>query len=311
MSNYIKTANSLIVFHDNRVHNVAVGSRAYGAALKAIENDDYDTAIQTIDKMAIIDTVYSNQADFYIENGVCYFRDEPLAPGLSRRLIDMARANAPLEPMLRFLRRLSGNPSNRSSTQLLDFLDKNSLPITEDGYFLAYKKITDNWKDCYSGRIDNSVGAVVSMPRNMVDDDPANTCSHGLHVASKAYLQHFYGERLILVKIDPADVVAVPLDYENSKMRVCRYVVLKEIDEPEERAVVTDTEGNDAYVRDDESEESEESAQYIIRHRDIGSLFLEEIDEGRWTEIRDNAFVFGSYGEASAECPVTGIVIPL
>ena len=84
--------------------------------------------------------------------------------------------------------------------------------------------------DVYTGTIDNRVGNVVSMPRNQVDDLSERTCSHGLHVCSIGYLTHYTGERLVAVKVNPRDIVSIPKDYENSKMRVCEYTVVQELD---------------------------------------------------------------------------------
>ena len=38
------------------------------------------------------------------------------------------------------------------------------------------------------------------------------------------------GNRLLAVKINPRDVVAIPTDYNNSKGRACQYHILKELD---------------------------------------------------------------------------------
>jgi hypothetical protein len=109
-------------------------------------------------------------------------------------------------------------------------LEKNSLPITPDGHFLAYKKVRYDYKDCHSGTMDNSVGQVVEMERNSVDDDKDRTCSTGLHFCSRDYLNHFGGERLVIVKVNPRDVVSIPSDYNGAKGRACRYEVVDEID---------------------------------------------------------------------------------
>jgi hypothetical protein len=122
------------------------------------------------------------------------------------------------------------NPSKRAVTELYGFLEKNSLPITPDGHFLAYKKVRFDYKDCHSGTMDNSVGTVVEMERNAVDDDKDRTCSTGLHFCSQGYLNHFGGERIVIVKINPRDVVSIPSDYNDSKGRACRYEVVDEID---------------------------------------------------------------------------------
>jgi hypothetical protein len=63
----------------------------------------------------------------------------------------------------------------------------------------------------------------------MVDEDPNNTCSYGLHVANWDYAYNNYGGKsdiMLEVEVDPADVVAIPVDYNQSKMRVCKYKVI-------------------------------------------------------------------------------------
>jgi hypothetical protein len=67
------------------------------------------------------------------------------------------------------------------------------------------------------------------MERNMVDDNRNNTCSSGLHFCSHSYLASFSGERTVIVKIDPADVVSIPSDYNDAKGRTCRYTVIGEV----------------------------------------------------------------------------------
>jgi hypothetical protein len=139
--------------------------------------------------------------------------------------------------MVKFTENLLENPSRRAVTELYLFLEKGNLPITSDGHFLAYKKVRDDYLDVYSGTIDNSVGQVVEMERNRVDDDKNNTCSYGLHFCSKDYLQSFSGDRIVILKINPRDVVSIPTDYAFTKGRTCRYEVIGEveIENPEER----------------------------------------------------------------------------
>ena len=140
-----------------------------------------------------------------------------------------------VDPMLRFLENLMENPSKRSVDQLYGFLEVNDLPITEDGCFLAYKMVDRNkdgtLTDHRTHTFDYSVGAEPArMRRNQVDEDPNNTCSSGLHVCAQGYLGEYYGGgTTILVKVNPRDVVAVPTDYNNAKMRVCEHVTVCEV----------------------------------------------------------------------------------
>ena len=126
---------------------------------------------------------------------------------------------------------LMNNPSYRAVNELYGFLEKNSLPITPDGCFLAYKKVRNDYMDIHSGTFNNSVGYICEMERNQVDDNQNNTCSSGLHFCSKEYLNHFGSgdSRTMIVKINPADVVSIPTDYNNSKGRTCRYTVIGEL----------------------------------------------------------------------------------
>jgi hypothetical protein len=83
----------------------------------------------------------------------------------------------------------------------------------------------------------------VTMDRSKVDDDPQHTCSSGLHVCADEYLKGYAtgsDNRTLVVEVNPADVVAVPYDYNFSKMRVCRYKVLAQI-EPKEIPDVLDS----------------------------------------------------------------------
>lgn len=153
----------------------------------------------------------------------------PIHKSVAKRIVEFYREGLPYEPLIRFWQNLEKNPSKDSKDQLFLFLTANHMPITPDGCFLAYKQV-DNKKgklvDNYTGRISNAIGKIVKMKRSSVDADRRTTCSHGLHVAAWNYAQGYSGDTLIEVKVNPRDVVAVPNDYDNEKMRVCQYKVI-------------------------------------------------------------------------------------
>jgi hypothetical protein len=144
-------------------------------------------------------------------------------------MLNAFKEGFPIDHFSRFMENLDANPSYRARNELVGFLDACELPITDDGCFMAYKKIRADWKDCYSGTIDNSIGQKPTMARRDVNEDPNQTCAAGLHVCSYSYLSSYSGERIVAVKIDPADVVSCPVDYNNSKLRVCAYEVVEEL----------------------------------------------------------------------------------
>ena len=162
---------------------------------------------------------------------------------LTQRIIEMIHNNDKVEPIINFLVNLMDNPSEGSVDQMYTFLEHKNLPITEDGCFLAYKAINRDYTDKYTGTISNKVGDKVKMPYNEVTADPKCGCSRGLHCGSIEYVRQYgefkldedgksVGDRLVTVKVNPSDVVSVPEDAEHQKVRVYRYVVHEEIENP-------------------------------------------------------------------------------
>jgi hypothetical protein len=154
---------------------------------------------------------------------------------LHGNLVDMIltlhRSGHSFERFLKFLDNLMLNPSKRAVDELYNFLAYVRLPITEDGCFIGYKKVQDDYLDCYSKQFDNSPGKVHEIPRNTVDDDKTRTCSYGFHVGSLDYAKNQYmsdSGRVMLVKVNPKDVVSVPVDYDGQKLRTCKYEVLSD-----------------------------------------------------------------------------------
>lgn len=146
------------------------------------------------------------------------------------RMMEMLALGLPLGGMIRFMENLYMNPAAFARAELYLWLEGTDLPITEDGHFLAYKYVNENFRDCYSGKFDNSPGQIVQMKgRHEVDPVRDHTCSTGLHFCSKSYIGYAGGPKFVLLKINPADVVSIPSDYDNAKGRTWRYEVLREV----------------------------------------------------------------------------------
>lgn len=169
-------------------------------------------------------------------NGVT-FEGEPVHGTIVSRIISAIQDQRDPKPLMRFLEKLKQNPSFRAVTGAYDWLEACGFPISEEGNFLAWKIVRDDYRDCPTGRFDNTPGRVVSMPRNQCDEDPNQTCSSGLHFCSTGYLSSFgpADQRVVMVEIEPQDLVAFPRDYNLSKGRCCRYRVVMEIPKDEAR----------------------------------------------------------------------------
>jgi hypothetical protein len=166
-----------------------------------------------------------------VRNGSLFFQGEEIHNVVVDRIFDFMAEGLPVEPLLEFLKRLLANPSKRSVDQLYTFLEHKALPITEDGYLLAYKGVNEDYTDCHSGKFSNKPGVVNEMRRNQVDDDSNRGCSYGFHVGSLEYATGF-GRKTVIVKVDPADVVSVPTDSSCQKCRTAKYEVLCDFNGP-------------------------------------------------------------------------------
>lgn len=157
----------------------------------------------------------------------------PFNEAVSKKVIAMiAEGNSP-HALINFLIKVRKNPSAVAQNELLLFCVANNFMIHSDGDIVAYKSVRSNYMDIHSGTVRNRVGDSPRMERNQVDDRRDVTCSYGLHFASYQYASTWttWGH-LMLIKVNPADVVSIPGDYNNQKGRCAGYTVIGEVSSP-------------------------------------------------------------------------------
>lgn len=165
------------------------------------------------------------------DDGVVYYRGEILHNDAVTRLLALLERGHDVTAVVNFIEKLKLNPNQAIVNELFRFLEFGKIPLTIDGDFLVYKAVRGDYKDIHSGTFLNAVGANPRISRQAVDPDRNQTCSYGLHVCSYAYLPHFANANghVMMCKVSPEDVVAIPTDYNNTKMRVCAYLVVEEV----------------------------------------------------------------------------------
>lgn len=225
----IKSATGMTLILDSATYNLQSDHVNYHKIVERLANKDYNGLEDLINVSKAVESF--GEGKLVVKGGVVYYNGKQLHGCITGSILGLIKDGFSVEPIVNFLDNLSKNPSFRAQNELYSFLEYGKLPITEDGCFLTYKKINKNWKDIHSGKFDNSIGAVCEMPRHEVDDNSNNTCSSGLHVCSYEYTKSFGGSdsRLVLCKVNPADVVSIPVDYNNTKMRCCKYQVVAEV----------------------------------------------------------------------------------
>ena len=247
---YLITGNAVVVVINNKQHTLSKGNIGFDALIDAIKEGRW-ADVQSLATPVTAVRKFSNGLVDVVDGQVTY-DGEAIHSVLAQKIADMFEQGFDIRPLTNFMKNLFSNPSKRAVDELYGFLEAGNMPITADGHFLAYKKVREDYKDVYSGTFDNSVGQVVSMIRNKVDENKDNTCSSGLHFCSFEYLKSFGGSRIMILKINPADVVSIPSDHYQQKGRTCRYEVIGEVPDHREN-ILSKTAVDTRWTRFDDS----------------------------------------------------------
>jgi hypothetical protein len=298
--NYTLTDTSITVLDESTFEPRTMPSThpAFEEVVEAVRAGDADEVRRIMDLPAVI-------ADFtqglvQVVDRVLYLNGRPLDTSATRRVLQFMDQGRPelAKPLCNFIEKVAQNPSRRAVYGLYDWAEKSGLPITPEGDIIAWKIVKEDYLDIYSSSFDNSVGKTVEVPRYEVDENPDQTCSHGLHVCSTAYLPHYGtgpGSRVMVVRVNPKDFVAVPRDYNCSKARVCRYEVIAEM--PREKAKT--------YLRD----------QYVYDPKFNNCGFRDgtldcDVEVGEFYRMRDGRVVeIQRYDDDGAEYPYCGRIV--
>ncbi len=173
--------------------------------------------------------------DYY---GNLYYKSikQPIPKALAQKMIEALDQNLSLDHLIKFWMNLQLNPNPEIVNTIFTFLEKQGHPITTNGYFLAYKSVKKDanligtYQPHHTGPYGNNIklGAVVNMPIEECDTDQNTLCGPGLHVGNMKYVKDFGGANSVILEVlvNPKNVIAIPADYNYTKMRVSEYYVL-------------------------------------------------------------------------------------
>jgi hypothetical protein len=220
----------ITVVLDGKSYSINAGNKLFTNALEAFKVNDWDAFISFVNPEIRLKSLYAKYEGIEVKDGNLYVFDEPVHSTLATRVLSFLEAGLDCVHLFKFILKLNLNPSKRAVDELYTFLEHRALPITDNGNFLAYKAVRDDYFDKYSGKFINTIDAVLEMPRNKVDDDKNVGCSYGFHAGTIEYAKQFSGGsgHIMLVEINPSDVVSIPTDCEFQKLRTCKYKVVGE-----------------------------------------------------------------------------------
>lgn len=177
------------------------------------------------------------------------YRGIPLKNGITSKILKMMKdGDKGFKSFAKFMAKVMENPSLQTRERLLVFAEAEDIDISEEGDLICFKNVRNDFQPSRAGcwvkhegvgefeyntkeRYLNEVGCVCEMPRSEVEDNESITCAVGLHVCSVSYLLSMWGTsgQTMKVHVNPADFVAIPTDYNNSKARVCKYTVVENV----------------------------------------------------------------------------------
>lgn len=324
--NYILGSDSLTVFVQGKSYTINKQAETFNLVLAGVRSNDVEKVLQAVNiKESITNELNKSSNLVRIEDDKIFYNSREVTGLIASRIFEVIRLGLDVTPMVKFLENLMSNPSKRATDEGFGFIESCFLPITPDGCFLAYKRVRADYRDVHSCTvlnkpydlftaedivyIDQSQGKLgevkvevisgvttVSMPRNLVNEDKDQTCSEGLHFCSYDYLTHFGGERIIVLKINPADIVSIPADYNNSKGRTCRYQVVGELEVENNLPVKAIPNGFDASYDDDWQEVQADVEEGVVESlpaaTNVASAFVTNVrqdlkDGCTLTEVAD------------------------
>ena len=272
---YTRHDGGVTIFKDGKHNAVSNTHQNFDKIIDALKNKKFDdleslmSIAKTIDKTGVSKKKPGQKV--FVRNGKIYFTDtknrkEVLLNGtlVDRILQDIGKPSAEkyADSLMSLLENIQKNTSKDIAGELYEWLASGKAPITSDGCILAYKKVRPDFNDIYTGTMNNAPGKVVRMKQSDVDSNRKNECSHGLHFATLGYLS-YYGNtensKIVIVKVNPRHIFAIPTDYQCQKGRASEYYVVGEY-KSKDREVVEAF--SDSFVDEDNKETSAPNVEF-------------------------------------------------
>lgn len=231
------TEHVLVVVRDGSPQSIDKTNRNFNRILQAIRAEDKEEVYRLMDFKGTIEEILLSHVRVD-EEGRVFIRGKETHNKLAQKVKELLYSGdvGAIDKLAQFQNKLALNTSFSIGKYLYEFISHSCIDIDDDGDILAYKVVGPDYLDLYSKTMDNSPGKTLQVDRSEVDDDMTNECSYGLHACASGYLQSYGNgingkDRIVKVKINPADVVACPKDYSHMKLRTCRYEVLEDVTE--------------------------------------------------------------------------------
>lgn len=285
---YAINTEAIILFINGKNIRIEKTDKKYPKILQVFQlpKDQQESEVEAIlNSVVKAEDIIKETEGFDIQGDEIFYKGEKLPKAFTDKVLSIITDGLPLEHFERFWENLEKNPSYHvvNETGFFEFLEYRELPITEDGCFLAYRGVGHEYWSLSgdpstkvlqgitnsSGQIFNGIGEVIEVKRNEVNDDRSVHCAKkSLHIGSLDYAKN-WGPKVVVVKVNPMDVVVVPNDCSSQKCRVSKFEVISDFVEEIQSSVV-DESGGETVVPNQSKERSEfinRIANYLNKKR--------------------------------------------
>lgn len=228
---------TITIVVDRQVHTVQRSAANADALIAELAKGEF-ADLEVIKAMASVKNyiVYLSQGRISLTDSGIQFMGELVNSYMTERIMRHHAEGVDVSPMLAFMDRVMNHPIIGIQQDIYKWCEKGDMPFTAEGHIIAYKKVDMNWRSYHASpdgtHLHHPIGGYVEMERSAVDPRRDNTCSTGLHFCSYDYLNAYQGAntgRILILSIDPQDVIAIPTDYNQTKGRACRYRIIGEL----------------------------------------------------------------------------------
>lgn len=252
---YVQTPEgfeTLTILIDGELHTVTSNSSNFNEVFDRVRSGNYDVvglinASVGISK-DLIDHGLSDK--IRVENGHVLYNDKVVNNTCADYIVDLYRSGSKdYVAFANFMAKIVESEQHHAKNRLFDWLEATGgFALTSDGNIIGYKGLNSNFGSIHAGpgrvngvpfdraSLDNSPGNTVEVDE--VEMNPEVGCSYGLHAGTWDYASSFSRGQTVSVVIDPRDVVSVPTDCSDQKMRCKKYVVKEQVTAPYSAKVV-------------------------------------------------------------------------
>jgi hypothetical protein len=301
------TDNVITAIVNGKPYQIDVNHPNFELAKKALSENNSEGFVELVNENKGVEVYASsdsvgNSTGITVSDDAVYYKGRKLHNSIVDRILGFKSRGLPVDDLVKFLENLMQNPSSTSIEELYDFLENKNLPITENGTFIGYKAVDSEYWSITGGstllnkgtvndqgKIFNGVGEEIVCERNEVDDDRRNECSYGLHVGGLNYAVNVFARsdsKVVLVEVNPKDVVSVPQDYGSQKLRTCAYKVIGEYEKPLDDYSTREVEDQ---VEDYDYDEFEDEEFLTFKDLEVGMditfFYNDDYSEARYCEV--------------------------